>query len=204
MELLGPAGRSWGTLNARAMRFIPLVFALLVPLGCASPAPRAVSAVEGLPDYSPEDASVFGDVLAPGVFGLPSEVPPERDPKLPDRTHHADAVVRVRVATVSEQLLAGTQGFTIVLAVEAPPLLGAPPENPLELQLARGSPSLAMVQAQGSALVGRRFILFLKHYAHRGEQVLHWHGEGDTPAFEEALLRAKALDEFSTKQHTQD
>ena len=30
-------------------------------------------AVEGLPDYSPEDAGVFGDVLAPAVFGLPTE-----------------------------------------------------------------------------------------------------------------------------------
>jgi hypothetical protein len=138
------------------------------------------------------------------VFGLPAEVPPERDPKLSGRTNHADAVVRVRVATVSEQLLAGTQGFTIVLTVEPPPLRGTAPDGPLELQLSRGSPSLAMVQAQGSALVGRRFIIFLKRYSHRGEPELHWYGEGDTPAFAEAVERAKALDEFSSKPHTRD
>jgi hypothetical protein len=204
VELLGAPRGPWSTLNARAMRFLFPVFAVVTALGCGAPSPRAVSAVEGLPEYSPEETSIFGDILAPPVFGLASEVPGERDPKLADRTHHADAVVRVRVATVSEQLLAGTQGFTIVLAVETPPILGIPPENPLELQLSRGSPSFAMVQAQGSALVGRRFILFLRHYSHRGERVVHWHGEGDTPAFEEAIHRAKALDGFSTKPHTRD
>jgi hypothetical protein len=186
------------------MRLVPVLFALLASFGCGGQTPRAVSAVNGLPEYTPEESSLFGDTLAPGVFGLPAEVPPERDPKLLDRARDADAVVRVRVATLSEQLLAGTQGFTIVLVVEPPPLRGGATESPLELQLSRGSPSLAMVQAQGSALVGRRFVLFLKHYSHRGDPVLHWHGEGDTPAFEEAVERSKTLDEFSSKPHTED
>jgi hypothetical protein len=160
--------------------------------------------VEGLPEYAPEEASLFDDKLMPGVFGLPTEIPAERDPKLPERARRADAVVRVKVATVSEQLLAGTRGFTLVLTVEPGPIRGAAPESPLELQLGRGSPSLVLVESEASNLVGRHFILFLKHYSHRGERELHWHGEGDTPALEQAIESAKPLDELSTKPHTRD
>lgn len=188
------------------MRFALLFlgFGVVIPAACAAPTPRAVSAVEGLPEYSPEEASFFDDKLMPGVFGLPTEVPAEHDPKLPDRAQRADAVVRVKVATLSEQLLAGTQGFTLVLSVEPGPIRGAAPESPLELQLGRGSPSLVLVQAEASNLVGRHFILFLKHYSHRGERELHWHGEGDTPALQQAIESAKPLDELSTKPHTRD
>jgi hypothetical protein len=173
-------------------------------LGCDSATPRVVSAVAGLPEYTPEEASLFGDILTPTVFGLPAEEAPSQDQKLAKRMQRADAVVKVRVATVSETLLAGTRGYTLALAVETPPIRGSAPESPLEIQLGAGSPSLAQVQAEDSKLVGRRFVLFIRHYANHGEPELHWHGEGDTPAFQREFERAKALDELTSKQHTRD
>ncbi len=183
------------------MRYV-FVLAALLSGGCAGATPRVVSTVEGLPEYGPEDASLFGDDLTPSVFGLPTERPIDQDPKLGDRLHQADGVVKVRVATVSEQLLAGSKGFTLALSVEPGTLRGTAPTSPLEIQLSNASPALAQVQAAGSEFVGHRFVLFFKRFSNHGEPELHWHGEGDTPAFERAVEQSNALDELKSKQHT--
>src|SRR5262249_28265877 len=158
--------------------------------------PRAASAVAGLPEYTPEEASLFGDVLDPSVFGLPTDAPPLEDPKLKARIARADAVVRVQVATVSQELLAGTKGYTLALNVDPVPLSGTAPESPLEIRITAGSPSMAQVQAEDAQFVGKRFVLFIRRYAHHGEPELHFHGEGDTPDFRQAFERSKALDEL--------
>lgn len=161
-----------------------------------------MSATAGLPEYTPEEAAVFGDQLSASVFGLPTEIPIESDPRLGERFDKADAVIHVRVATVSEEELAGKMGFTLALAVEPNALKGGVSENPLEIQLRTGSPSLSQVQTAGTQFVGHRFVLFVKRYSNHGEPELHWHGEGDTPAFARALARTNALDEMRRKSQT--
>jgi hypothetical protein len=177
---------------------------LLALAGCGGSQPRAASATEGLPEYTPEEAAIFGDDLSPSVFGLPTEIPIGKDARLPDRLQGADAVVRVRVATVSEEELAGKKGFDLSLSVEPAPLKGRIDENPLEIRLGPTSPALSQVLTAGSQFVGRRFVLFVKRYAHQGERELHWHGEGDTPAFQQAVERTNALDGGDSKKHTRD
>jgi hypothetical protein len=184
------------------MRFmLPCLLSLAVA-GCGGSQPRAASATEGLPEYTPEEAAVFGDDLSPSVFGLPTEIPIENDSRLVDWLHDADAIVRVRVATVTEEELAGKKGFSLSLSVEPETLKGRLAENPLEIRLGPYSPALSQVVTAGSRFVGRRFILFVKRYAHQGEPELHWHGEGDTPSFHRAVEGTNALDEAARKKHT--
>ena len=186
------------------MRFPSVFFLLLFAGGCGGGEPRAASATSGLPEYTPEEASIFGDDLSPSVFGLPTEIPIASEPRLPDRLREADAIVRVRVATVSQEDLAGKKGFSLSLSVEPAPLKGNVQDNPLEIQLGPTSPALSQVLTAGSQFVGRRFVLFVKRYSHHGEPELHWHGEGDTPAFRQAFERTNALDEVGHKPHTRD
>jgi hypothetical protein len=184
------------------MRFTVPCLLVLALAGCGGSQPRAASATEGLPEYSPEEAAIFGDDLSPSVFGLPTEIPIENDSRLFDWLHDADAIVKVRVATVSQEELAGKKGFALSLSVEPGTLKGRLDENPLEIQLGPGSPALSQVLTAGSQFVGRRFVLFVKRYARQGEPELHWHGEGDTPAFHQAIERTNALDEVERKKHT--
>ncbi len=184
------------------MRFTLPCLLVLVLAGCGGNQPRAASATEGLPEYTPGEAAIFGDDLSPSVFGLPTEVPIEKDGRLEDWVRDADAVVRVRVATVSQEELAGKKAFALSLSVEPEPLKGRIQENPLEIQLGPSSPALSQVLTAGTQFVGRRFVLFVKRYARQGEPELHWHGEGDTPAFHQAFERTNALDEVERKKQT--
>jgi hypothetical protein len=184
------------------MRFIVPSLLVFTLAGCGGSQPRAASATAGLPEYTPEEAAIFGDDLSPSVFGLPTEIPVGNDSRLVDWLHDADAVVKVRVATVSQEELAGKKGFALTLSVEPDPLQGHLAENPLEIQLGPSSPALSQVLTAGSQFVGRRFVLFVKHYSRQGEPELHWHGEGDTPAFHQAIERTNALDEVERKKHT--
>jgi hypothetical protein len=182
----------------QTLAIVPLFAAVL---SCGGNQPRAMSAVDGLPEYTPEQASLFGDELTASVFGLPSEHPIEQDRKLSGRLHDADSVVKVRVATVSQEELAGKLAYTLALSVEPGTLRGTPPESPVEIHLTAGSPSLAQIQTEGAEFVGHRFVLFVKRFSHDGEAELHWHGEGDTRAFERAVERSNALDELHGTQH---
>jgi hypothetical protein len=184
------------------MRFMLPCLVLVALGGCGGTQPRAASATEGLPEYTPEEAAIFGDDLSPSVFGLPTEIPIQNDTRLADWLHDADAVVKVRVATVSQEELAGKKAFSLSLSVEPESLKGRLEENPLEIQLGPSSPALSQVLTAGSQFIGRRFILFVKRYARQGEPELHWHGEGDTPTFHQAVERTNALDEVSRKKHT--
>ena len=167
--------------------------------GCSPAAPRAVSAVAGLPEYTPEEATVFADLLTSAIFGLPREVPAKSDPALALCAARADGIVLVRVSTVSRETLAGTRGYSLSLSVDPTPVSGMGLESPLDLLIGQGNPSLARVQASNATLVGKRFILLFKRYADAGEPKLHWRGEPDDPAVRHAIENAKALDAASSK-----
>jgi hypothetical protein len=170
--------------------------------GCGSSSPRVVSAVAGLPEYTPAEASVFGDTLSSTVFGLPPEVQPRDDAKLAARAQRADTIVGARVATVSAESLAGVRGYSISILPDPRPIAGENPESPIELRIGPGNPSLSRVQTAGTALMGRRFLVFLRRYSDGGEPALHFHGEADNPDVRKAIDSAKALDALGDRAQT--
>jgi hypothetical protein len=167
---------------------------LVLVAGCGSSGPRTASAVTGLPEYTPEETALFGDTMTPQVFGLPAQQSDESDLKLASRARYADTVVPVRVSTVTREKLAGVQAFVLVLTPEGPPVVGRPPDSPLELRIQEGGPSLPRVAMADTKLVGVRFLVFLKHYVQAGEPALHFHGEADSPATRAVVKSAKRLD----------
>jgi hypothetical protein len=170
--------------------------------GCGSTEPRAVSAVTGLPDYSPSEAWVFGDTLSATVFGLPPEIPVKDDPKLTERAQKADTIVPVHISTISAESLAGVRGYSISIVPDGKPLGGQGLDGPTELHIGPGNPSLSRVQTADAGLMSRHFLLFLKRYADDGEPTFHFHGEADAPEIRKAIERAKALDAVGDRVQT--
>jgi hypothetical protein len=185
------------------MRCVVVLLAGILGLtSCGSPEPRTASAVVGLKEYTPEEAALFGDTLASGVFGLPDQSADAGDEKLAARVQHADTVVPVRISTVTRESLAGTHGFVLILTPTEAPLAGRPPEEPLELRIKLGGPALARVATVDTRLVGARMIVFLRKYAEAGEPALHFHGEADTPGVRNRLKSVKKLDAPSSGVQT--
>ncbi|HVU02712.1 MAG TPA: hypothetical protein VHE30_13215 [Polyangiaceae bacterium] len=169
---------------------------------CGGNEPRVVSAIAGLPEYTPEESTLFNDALSATVFGLPAEIPAAQDPKLKLRTQRADGVIPVRVSTVTEESLAGVRGVILAARSDGPPLYGSAPADSLEIHLVPGNPSLSQVQAADTSLVGKHFLLFVRRYADGGEAVPHYYGEGDSPDVRKAMESAKLLDAVSSDRKT--
>ena len=176
------------------MRCVVLLAGILGIASCGPPEARTASAVAGLKEYTPEEASMFGDTLAPALFGHPEHSTDANDEKLSTRTRDAGTVIPVRVSTVTRETLAGAHGYLLVLTPTEPPLRGEAPPSPLELRIRPGGPALTRIATADTKFVGTRFIIFLREYSEAGERALHFHGEADTPAVRARILSAKMLD----------
>lgn len=173
--------------------------------GChGSTEPRVASALAGLPEYTPEEAAAFDDVLAPGIFGLKADLPPAKDPNFSPRVAHADWVGRARITTISKEALAGKDGYTLALSPEGTALAGRDTPAAVEVRVPQGSPSYLRLDTASETLVGRRIILFLRRYSDRGEATNHWHAEPDDESIAAAVDQQKALDAQGARAQTKD
>jgi hypothetical protein len=181
------------------------VISALGALGChSSKAPSVASVLEGLPEYTPEEATTFDDKLSAAIFGLKAEVDPAKDPNMAARVKHADSVARARVTTVSRETLADKDGYTLGVSPEGQPLAGNQPATNLELRVPRGGPSFSRLETSRDSLIGKRLIIFVRKYADRGEATNHWHGDADDPSVLAAIEHHRALDSQASRPQTKD
>jgi hypothetical protein len=172
---------------------------------CASTEHRSVVLVDpSLPAYSPSEASLFDDSIAPAVYTTRPDADPSDDPardgsidpKLIERTRRADTVFPARIVTVKRPTRPGGRVALVLEPLEAP-LIGEAPTGPVAVSLAQGTALASRTAADGGALlVGRRVLVFLRRYAGRSGVELHFRAEPDQPALRRAVGRAaKALDD---------
>lgn len=179
---------------------LPLL--LLPALVCCGASSRggAVSP-DDLPEYTAADAALFDDLAGPAAFGLSPDVPPAEDRHLETRYRQADAVVKGRVSTVTQERLAGKAGYSLAVTVEET-LRGSIGEPVLELRMPAGTRGIARMDASGSGLVGKRILLFVRRFVREGEVELHWHGEPDDAEIRRALGGVKPLDGARAREQT--
>lgn len=149
------------------------------------------------PEYQPEFAVVFDDLLAPELFGFdPEGRNPVKDPKLRERVLRSDLIQSVKVETLSR--IGGVEkkgAYEVVLVPFGPALAGTTPTQALTLTIGAGSPTYPWVEGAGARWVGTKLILFAKRFrtingGKPGEgDVIHYRGEPDTPAMREAINR---------------
>jgi hypothetical protein len=145
------------------------------------------------PRYTPAEAALFDNAFDPSVIGPASRSRRvDWDAKLIERTEHADAVFRGMVVTIEE--VVGGAYRAEVRPLEGV-LAGEPPQGSLWLSLASGS-STARTLENGTELVGRRVVLFIRRHASIAGPVVHFHAEPDDPKVLAAVRKTlTALDE---------
>jgi hypothetical protein len=184
---------------------VTAVISALAALGChSSKSPHVASVLEGLPEYTPEEAAVFDDRLSAAIFGLRAEVEPSKDPNMPTRVQRADWVGRARVSTISKETLAGKDGYTVGVSPDGQAVAGSQPAAALELRVPRGSPSYSRLESSRDMLIGKRLIIYVRKFADRGEATNHWHGDADDPRVMAAIEQQKALDAQGSRAQNKD
>ncbi len=172
---------------------MPRILSVAIAAGCAArgaegPAPSS------LPDYTPEEAALFDDVLAPPVFDVDvDDVAPAKDRKLAERTRNADFVVIARVATLSRDGADVRGAYRVTLEPVQQAFDGRPPSGPFDILVPVGSPSYGLLHANRHSWVGRRLVIFGKRYNLSGEATLHWRAEPDTPEMLSAIRQHALL-----------
>jgi len=175
----------------RALLFVTLAGAA----GCSGARGASETPASRPVGYSPEEAVLFDDVLAPAVFGFdPEGRNPARDPKLRERTRRADFVAAARVETVSRVGGIENRGaYEITLAPAAPSLIGDVGTAPIVLRVSSTSPSYAWVDGAGVKWVGSRLVVFGRRYRDGNATTLHFRCEPDTAEVRAAVERNAGL-----------
>jgi hypothetical protein len=171
---------------------------LALAVGCGGGSSRRIVIA---PEYQPEFAVVFDDLLAPELFGFdPEGRNPVKDPKLRERILRSDLIQTVKVETLSRVGGVENKGaYEVTLVPFGPALSGTTPTQPLILNVGANSPTYPWVEGAGARWVGTKLILFAKRFRTKkggkpGEgDVIHYRGEPDTPAMREAINRHLAL-----------
>jgi len=172
----------------------PCFFGLCFLLGACG----GDAAERNLPAYAGHATELFDDVIEPRAVGLELNVTsvPRSDPVLRERTQTGDAVVRVRVQTVTQ---AGT-GRDMVhhLTLETLEQLAGerPPPHEFTVRLDQSSPSAGIVRSLETRLGGKTFIAFVKAFTAGGERQYHFHLASDTKDVRDAVTESVSMTDF--------
>ena len=172
---------------------VGLVVAACSPIADGREADRPVS------PYSGAQAKLFDDAIDPAAVGLDYDkgYSPRADKSLRERAQTGDAVIRVRVATVTAKTDGPEKVYQLGLhSVEK--LTGKnPPPADFTVQITKTSESLGIMKNFESRLVGYAFVAFVREFgAPGGEREIHFHLAPDTKDVKTAVGDAMALGEL--------
>jgi hypothetical protein len=159
-------------------------------------APRAQ-----FPPYDARAAGLFDDRIDGNAVGL-ADVSgnPRADPTLRARTQNAELVARVRVSTVTTDMVGGKPLYRLALAFIEPPVVrrGFGDEQ-VEIAVRSTSAAFGVVKWLDSGIIGRTFVGFFRRFAQGEEAEVRFHLSADTPGVVLAAREADMLNELSGK-----
>lgn len=165
---------------------------------CGSPAdPDAPG--RPLPPYSGASVELFDDTVEPASVGLDFDKTynPRSDVVLRERTQTADAVLRVRVQTVSSKTDGADAIFRLGLSTVEKLAGEHPPPSSFTVRIDKNSASYGILKNFESRLVGYPFVAFVREFIRPdGERELHFHLSQDTKDVKAAVSDAQALSEL--------
>ncbi len=183
-------------------RFAPLALvAAFVLVGCPG-GPGADGPRRALPPYTGHAVDLFDDAIEPQAVGLELEGGrnPKGDPILRERTQVADAVVRVRITTVTgkseESGLTYQLGFRVVDQITGP----HPPTTEFSIKLAPRAQAIGIIRNFEDRLVTMKltFLAFLRGFARPDDPdgEMHFHLSRDSKEVLAAVMEAATLGEL--------
>lgn len=178
---------------------LPLTLAFALALGaCGGPSAPATPTRQVGP-YSGHAAQIFDDSIEPAGVGLDYDkgYNPKTDPAVSERVHTGDAVLRVKVTTVTAKKDGPDARYSIGLHTVEKLAGSHPPAPDFTVQITRASESLGIMKNFESRLVGFSFIAFVREFARPdGEREIHFHLAPDSKEVKAAVSNALLIGEL--------
>ncbi len=170
------------------------VLVALAAAACAAPNVEGVG--RPLPAFAGRSTDLFDDSIEAAAVGI--SLDPTGDPRsdrtLRERTQVGDAVVRVRVTTITAKQEENGTGYVLGLQTLEKLAGRFPPNVTFEIAVGRTSPSVGILKSLEGAVVGKSFVAFLRTFARpNGEPETHFHFAPDTKDERGAVSDAAAL-----------
>ena len=141
---------------------------------------------------------LFDDVIEPRAVGLELNVTatPRSDPTLRERTQIGDAVLRVRVDTVTQSGYGKQVRHQLTLNTLEKLTGEHPPPGNFVVTMDESSPSIGIVRSLEARLGGKTFIAFVKAFNQDGERAYHFHLAPDAKDVRDAVQDAIDIGAF--------
>lgn len=149
--------------------------------------------------YSGRQADLFDDAIEPAAVGLDFDkgYSPRLDKVLRERAQVGDAVLRVRVSTVTAKTNGPDAQFHLGLHTVEKLAGKHPPPVDFTVEIDKTSESHGIMKNFESRLVGYSFVAFVREFAHpNGERELHFHLAPDTKEVKAAVGDAMLMGEL--------
>lgn len=190
-----------GVKTTRRASFAMLFAAVGLLAGCGSGKdPNAPS--RPLPTYAGRAAELFDDAIEPAAVGLDFDKSylPKSDALLRERTQLGDAVLRVRVSTVTAKNDGPTATYQIGLQTIEKLTGEHPPTPTFTVQIDKSSESHGIMKNFESRLVGYFFVAFVREFVRSdGDRDIHFHLAPDTKEVRAAVTDAMAVSGLKEK-----
>ncbi len=168
---------------------------LLATVACGGP--DANSPGRTLPPFTGRSVELFDDAIEPRAVGLNLEeaAQPRTDPVLRERTQTGDAVVRVRVETVTGSGDSESLKYELTLRILNVLAGQNAPKDILTVMVGRSSPSFGILKSFDTRLGGKQFIAFVREFQVGEDRRFHFHFAPDAPDVAAAVKDAVDLAE---------
>lgn len=184
-----------GTASPSSTHLWTLLLALALGLaGCGGPG--AGSRSRPLPSYAGHALELYDDAIDPSAVGLDYQKSyvARTDAKLRERTQVSDAVLRVRVSTVTTKRDGPESTYQLGLHTVAQLSGSHPPPPDFTVRIDRSSESHGILRNFESRMVGYAFVAFVREFVRPdGDPELHFHLAADTREVTAAIADAIAL-----------
>jgi hypothetical protein len=179
--------------NVRRSVFAALFVASVLVLvnGCASKDPNAPT--RPLPGWAGHAAELFDDTIEPAAVGLDFDrgYTPKSDPALRERAQVSDAVLRVKVSTVTARKDGPEATYHLGLHTVEKLHGEHPPQADFTVTINKASESHGIMKNFESRLVGYAFVAFVREFVRAdGDRDVHFHLAPDTKEVKAAVADA--------------
>ena len=175
-------------------------WALVAVLLCgACGGPEANDPSRPVSSYQGRQADLFDDSIDPAAVGLDFDkgYAPKLDKTLRERAQVGDAVLRVRVATVTAKTDGPEAIYQLGMHTVEKIAGKNPPPVDFSVQIDKQSEAHGILKNFESRLVGYAFVAFVREFSHPGgERELHFHLAPDTKEVKMAVSDALIMGEF--------
>ena len=166
-------------------------------LGCG-PGANSSGPNRPLPAYAGRAADLFDDTIEPAAVGLDFDksYSPKADTTLRERAQVSDAVVRVRVSTVTSKKDGPESTYQLGLHLVEKIYGSHVPGEDFNVQITKTSESHGVMKNFETRLVGYPFVAFVREFVRPdGDHELHFHLAPDTKEVKAAVAEAVILGE---------